>query len=287
MRHANSGESVVMASAQQPDWLRLATGTYRVLPDFIIIGAQKGGTSSLYHYLTQHPDVCPAFRKEVHYFDWGYRRGETWYRANFPTSLYRSAFNAMTGRRLGVGEASPYYLFHPHVPTRVKALLPAVKLIVLLRDPVERTVSSYQHQVRKGRESLSLAEALDREQERLAAETARIEADDAYNSEAHRHFSYLARGLYAEQLERWFGVFPRNQFLILHSRDFFDDTRAVFTQTLDFLGLRHWHPPQYRRFNAAEYEALPPATRDRLVAHFAPHNGRLYELLGRDFGWPR
>lgn len=276
-----------MAVAHQVDRLRLATGKHRVLPDFIIIGAQKGGTSSLYHYLAQHPDVGPAFRKEVHYFDWSFRKGEVWYRANFPTSLYRSAFHAMTRRRLVVGEASPYYLFHPHVPARVRRLLPAVKLIVLLRDPVERTVSSYQHQVRKGRETLSLEEALDRERERLGAETARVEADDAYNSDAHRHFSYLARGLYAEQLERWFEVFPREQFLILHSQDFFDDTRPVFTQVLDFLGLRHWHPPQYRRFNAAEYEALAPAIRDRLVSYFAPHNARLYELVGRDFGWPR
>jgi hypothetical protein len=278
---------VNVAASHHLDRLRLATGPYRVLPDFIIVGAQKGGTSSLYHYLAQHPDVGPAFRKEVHYFDWAYQRGELWYRANFPTAFYRSAFQGVTRRRLVVGEASPYYLFHPHVPARAKALLPNVKLIALLRDPVERTVSSYQHQVRKGRETLSLTDALDREQGRLLSETARVEADDSYNSEAHRHFSYLARGLYAEQLERWFAVFPREQFLILHSQDFFDQTEAVFTQVLDFLGLRRWHPAQYRRYNAAEYEAIQPAVRDRLVAYFAAHNARLYDLVERDFGWPR
>jgi hypothetical protein len=276
-----------MAGSRQLDRLRLATGGLRVLPDFIIIGAQKGGTSSLYHYLAQHPDVAPAFRKEVHYFDWAYRRGEQWYRANFPTAAYRAAFQAMTRRRLAVGEASPYYLYHPHVPGRVKALLPQVKLIALLRDPVERTVSSYQHQLRKGRETLTLTAALDQEPERLAAESIRVEAEESYNSDAHRHFSYLARGMYAEQLERWFAVFPREQCLVLHSQDFFEHTEAVFTQVLDFLGLRHWHPAQYRRFNAAEYDPIDAAIRDRLVAHFAGPNQRLYELLGRDFGWPR
>jgi hypothetical protein len=276
-----------MAVNQTPSAFRLRTGPFRVLPDFVIIGAQKAGTSSLYHYLTAHPDVAPAARKEVHYFDWAYKRGTNWYRSNFPLSIYQTGFQAFKGRRLVVGEASPYYLFHPHVPGRLKALLPDAKLIVLLRDPVERTLSAYQHQVRKGREPLSLVEALDREGERIDAETTRLLAEPMYNSEAHRNYSYLARGHYAEQLSAWFSVFPRERFLVLHSQDFFDDTTRVFLQVQEFLGLACWHPAEYRRFNAAEYEALDPAVRQRLVDYFAPHNARLYDLLGRDFGWPR
>lgn len=266
---------------------RKLTGTLRALPDFIIIGAQKCGTSSLYHYLAQHPAVAPAIRKEVHYFDWSYGRGLDWYRAHFPTRAYRSLRETLTQRRLLVGEASPYYLFHPHVPGRVKALLPDVRLIVLLRDPVERTVSSHQHQVRKGRETLPLMAALERELREMPGEIARLQADPSYNSEAHRHYSYLSRGIYADQLPAWLEHFPQDRLLVLHSQDFFSQTPAVFADVLRFLELPAWEPQTYRRFNAAEYDELDATTRDWLVQYFAPHNARLYALLGRDFGWPR
>lgn len=266
---------------------RKLTGPLRALPDFIIIGAQKAGTSSLYHYLAQHPAVAPAIRKEVHYFDWSYGRGLDWYRAHFPTRAYRTLKTAVSSRRLLVGEASPYYLFHPHVPGRVKALLPDVRLIVLLRDPVDRTVSAYQHQMRKGRETLSLRAALERELQQLPVESARLAADPSYNSEFHRHLAYLARGIYADQLPAWCAQFPPAQLLVLHSQDFFADTAAVFSDVVRFLGLPAWVPPTFRKFNAAEYDDLDPTDREWLVRYFAPHNERLYALLGRDFGWPR
>jgi len=266
---------------------RKLTGAVRLLPDFIIIGAQKAGTSSLYHYLAQHPFVAGAVRKEVHYFDWAFDRGENWYRAHFPTAAYRTVLDLTRKHRLVVGEASPYYLFHPHVPARAQALVPQARFIVLLRDPVERTLSSYQHQVRKERESLPLRAALERELVTMPAEMARVAAEPGYNSDAHRHFSYLYRGHYAEQLARWFDVFPREQFLILHSQRFFEDTAQVFGDVVRWLGLPPWEPPTYRRFNAAEYEALDAESRDWLVRYFTPHNERLYTLLGQDFGWPR
>jgi len=266
---------------------RVVTGALRVLPDFIIIGAQKGGTSSLYRYLTEHPTVAPGVGKELHYFDWHFHRGTSWYRAHFPTAVYREVFRARTGQRLVAGEASPYYLFHPHTPKRVKALLPNVKLIALLRDPVERTLSAYHHQVRRGGEPLSLLEALDREPDRLADETDRLRRDEAYNSFAHRRFSYLSRGIYADQLDAWFRMFPREQLLVIRSEDFFDNPAAIFGQVLDVLGLPAWQPRKFPRFNSAEYAGMDPAVRQRLIDYFAPHNQRLYDLLGRDFEWPR
>ena len=266
---------------------RRATGALRVLPDFVIIGAQKAGTSSLYRYLASHPSVAPAARKEVHYFDWAFERGTSWYRAHFPTALYRRVFDATTRRRLLVGEASPYYLFHPHVPRRLRALLPQAKLIVLLRDPVERTLSSYHHQVRRGRESLPFDDAIARETDRLAAEVERLQQDELYKSAVHRNFSYLARGIYADQLALWFEHFPRDQFLILRSEDFFNDTATIFREVLDYLQLPAWQPESFRRFNAADYPPMDAETRRQLVEYFAPHNARLYELLQRDFEWPR
>lgn len=266
---------------------RLLTGPLRVLPDFIIIGAQKGGTSSLFRYLTDHPAVAASVGKEVHYFDWHFHRGEHWYRAHFPTATHRAIFRARTGQSLVTGEASPYYLLHPHTPKRVKAVVPEVKLIALLRDPVERTLSAYHHQVRRGSESLPLLEAIDREPERLAREIERLAHDETYNSFAHRHFSYLSRGIYADQLAAWFREFPRDRLLVIRSEDFFSSPALSFAQVLDFLGLPRWEPPRFARFNAAEYADMDPATRNRLIEYFAPHNKRLYDLLGRDFGWAR
>jgi hypothetical protein len=265
---------------------RVVTGPLRMLPDYIIIGAQKCGTSSLYRYLNEHPSVAAAAGKEVHYFDWHYRRGPRWYRAHFPTVAYRELFRARTGQRLVTGEASPYYLFHPHSPLRIKRLVPDVKLIALLRDPAERAVSAYHHQVRAGTEPLSLAEALEQEPSRLAGEIERLSRNEDYKSVAHRRYSYLSRGHYAEQLEQWFRHFPREQLLVIRSEDFFNDPGGAVADVATFLGLPPLPPRQFRRFNAGDYEHTDPAIRARLNDYFAPHNRRLYQLLGRDFGWP-
>jgi hypothetical protein len=264
---------------------RVATGSLRMLPDYIIIGAQKCGTSSLYRYLNEHPAVAAAAGKEIHFFDWYYPRGARWYRAHFPTVAYRELFRARTGQRLITGEASPYYVFHPHAPKRIKALVPGAKLIVLLRDPVERAVSAYHHQVRAGTETLSLREALDREPSRLTAEVQRLAQDENYKSAAHRRYSYMARGLYADQLETWLRHFPREQLLVIRSEDFFDDPGTTVAQVIEYLGLPPWKSREYRKFNAGEYGDMDPAIRQQLSEYYAPHNRRLYALLGRDFGW--
>jgi hypothetical protein len=265
---------------------RIATGGLRMLPDYIIIGAQKCGTSSLYRYLNEHPAVAASAGKEIHFFDWYYARGPRWYRAHFPTAAYRELFRARTGQRLLTGEASPYYLFHPHAPRRVKALVPGAKLIALLRDPVERAVSAYHHQVRAGTEPLSLEDALDREPSRLAGEIERLQQDEHYKSAAHRRYSYAARGLYAEQIEHWLRYFPREQLLVIRSEDFFNDPASSVAETIGFLGLPPWTSREFRKFNAGDYGEIDPGIRRRLIEFFAPHNRRLYNLLGRDFGWP-
>jgi hypothetical protein len=267
---------------------RIATGDFRLLPDFLIIGAPKCGTTSLYHYLARHPRVAPAFRKEVRYFNKAFDRGTRWYRAHFPTVPYRLAVKAFKGRRLIAGESTPLYLFEPHVAERVKALLPNVKLIVLLRDPVERAYSGYQMEFRNGRELLPFGQAIEREAERLAREAERAARPETSNGGRPEWKSgYLARGMYADRLNAWFQLFSREQFLIASAEDFFSDTTRVFSQVLDFLGLEPWQPDGFKRYNAAKYSDMDPAARTRLIEYFAPHNERLYQLLGRDFGWSR
>lgn len=251
----------------------------RMKPAFMIIGAQRGGTTSLYNYLCEHPRILPAREKEIHFFDKAYERGPDWYAAFFPSWL------AHLGQRAITGEATPYYLFHPLAPERIHAHFPQMKLIVLLRNPVDRAYSHYQYQVRLGNEVLSFEDALAQESERLHGEHARIEAETGYNSFAHQKFSYLTRGVYVDALARWFTFFPRDQFLILKSEDFYADPPAVLRRTFAFLDVQDWTLNTFTPFNQARYDDMHPDTRARLSAHFAPHNQRLYALLGEDFGW--
>jgi sulfotransferase family protein len=262
------------------------TAGLRLLPDYLIIGAQRAGTTSLHRYLVQHPGVRTMLRtKGVHFFDTNYGRGMAWYASRFPTKLYAWYVGNRHRVDLITGEASPYYLFHPHVPYRVAEHLPQAKMIVLLRDPVQRAYSGYQHEVGRGFETLSFEEAIDAEPQRLAGELERMQADPLYNSFAHQHHSYLARGRYDEQLATWRSLFPDEQLLVLSSERFFAEPDHTFRRVLDFLGLPPFTPAAYETHNAREYRQMSAALRGRLVEHYREPNQRLYQTLGEDFGW--
>ena len=254
-----------------------ATAAVRPLPDFLILGAQKAGTTALYAYLRRHPEITGPSWKEVSYFDRHYARGESWYRGNFP--------NLLRSRGELVGEASPSYVFHPLGPERVKALVPEARLIVLVRDPVDRALSHYNHELALGRESLSFEDALDAEEGRLEGEVERLRADPRYFSRAWWSHTYKSRGRYAEQLERWLAVFPREQLLIVPSEELLAEPGRVHAEVLEFLGAPPYRLDAYPRVFERKYESMRPETRAELADSFADHNRRLYELVGRDLGW--
>jgi Sulfotransferase domain len=262
------------------------TAGLRLLPDYLIIGAQRAGTTSLHRYLVQHPGVRTTLRtKGVHYFDTGYGRGRSWYASRFPTRLTAWYVARRHGVALRTGEASPYYLFHPLVPRRVAELLPQVKLIALLRDPVVRAYSHYQHEVARGFETLSFEEAIAAEPARLAGEVERMLAEPLHHSFAHQHHSYLARGRYHEQLATWRALFDDSQLLVLSSERFFAEPGLWFKQVLDFLELPAFTPDAFERHNAYDYRQMGDEVRERLVEHYREPNRRLYQSLGDDFGW--
>ena len=261
------------------------TARVRGLPDFLIIGAQKAGTTALYAYLRWHPAVLGPSWKEVSYFDRHHHRGDEWYRGQFPNGLRTRLMERRAGVRPAVGEASPSYIFHPLAPVRVAALLPEARLIALVRNPVDRAFSHYQHEVALGRERLSFEQALAREDERTKGELERMEREPSYFSHAWWDFTYASRGLYAEQLERWLAAFPREQLLILATEDLAERPRDTYAQVLEFLGVPPHELTSYPRIFSRDYAAMEPATRERLAGTFAEPNRRLYELLGRDLGW--
>ncbi|HVY78853.1 MAG TPA: sulfotransferase domain-containing protein [Solirubrobacterales bacterium] len=255
--------------------LRRASAADRPLPDFLVIGAQKAGTTSLLSYLCQHPAVRPPVRKEVHFLDHEFERGPSWYRAHFAR------------RRPGTvtGEATPYYLFHPLAARRAAAVVPGARLVVLLRDPIDRAFSQHNHERVLGFETLPFEAALAAEAERLAGEEERILAEPRYRSFCHQHHSYLARGRYVGQLQRWLECFDRDRVLVLAAEDLFADPRGVVLQTQEFLGLEPLPPSDTSPRNARSYAPIEPALRERLTAGFAAENRRLYELVGREFAW--
>jgi hypothetical protein len=271
---------------------RSATRWARMLPSFLVIGAQRAGTTSLFDALRRHPDVrgptagedFVRLKKEVHFFDHRFDNGIDWYRSFFPLT-FRRRMARRRGGDLVVGESTPYYLFHPEVPARVAATLPDVRLIAVLRDPVERAYSHYQHRRRAGYEKkLSFAEALAAEDRRLAGGDELLLTDKRYRRHHYNH-AYFRRGLYAEQLERWLALFPREQLLVLRSEDFFAQPAQIYDEVLDFIGVRPWQNKRFRHRNKASYAPIDPALRAELEERYAEPNARLAELLGRDFGW--
>lgn len=252
------------------------TPTQHKLPDFLILGAQKCGTTGLFRYLVHQPTIERPSQKEVHYFDLNHAKGLDWYRGHFPEA---------GGDRLLTGEASPYYIFHPLAPARVMEVLPEARMIVLLRDPVRRAISHYHHAVNKGYEDLPLEKALAQEAERLDGEERRMEEDEGYRSFSHQQHSYVARGHYAEQLERWYRSFEREQIMVLDSQAVFGSPERALPKVHEFLGLPSADVSELPRPKSAGYPPPPPAIERRLRDYFTEPNRRLYELLGEDLGW--
>jgi hypothetical protein len=262
-----------------------ATSGVRLVPAYVILGAQRCGTTSLHKLLTRHPGIGAPVLKEVRYFDLHFAEGEAWYRSHFPTRMTARMLAHRAGGRYITGEASPDYLPHPHAAERLSRLLPDARLVIMLRDPVERAYSHFQHETALGFETLDFAGALDAEADRLRGEYERMEREPGYHSHAFQHHSYMRRGMYADQLKRWFALFPSEQMLVIRSEDFYTDEAAVYRNVLGFLGMAAHQPDVGDRRNALRYGAMAPDARERLRATFAGPNTELEDMLGRRMGW--
>ena len=250
------------------------------LPDFVIIGAMRCGTSRFYNLLIQHPNIKRAATKEVHYFDRTERleKGIEWYRSCFPS------LNGEDGRGSITGEATPNYLYEPLVPERMAQVVPYARLIVLLRNPADRAYSHYHQSVRRGMERRSFEAAVEEERAQLL-DSGNGPSGTTTKPGVGYTPNLLAKGLYVDQLQRWSEFYDEEQMLVLKSEDYFRDTTRVLERVQDFLGLPYRKLELSPRRTSDGYEPMDPATRQRLEAYFEPYNQRLYEYLGVDLGW--
>ena len=268
-------------------WYRRATARLRRTPDFIIVGAQKAGTTSLYGYLAAHPQIVPPIAKEIGFFTGHFDLGLDWYRMFFPFATGRSS-RGRSAPEIQSGESTAHYMFHPHAIQRMASTLPHVKVIMLLRNPIDRAFSHYQMKVRRRQETLSFDEAIDAEPARLGGEREKMRRDPGHRCPNLFRFSYLARGMYLDQVETCQRFFGPDRLLILESSEFFRETANVYRRVLKFLGLREFENPAFgNRFPGKYSEKMSPATRSRLIDYFAPHNAQLYAHLGTRFDWDR
>jgi hypothetical protein len=242
-------------------------------PDFLILGTMRGGTTSLYVYLKEHPGVVGALRKEIHFFDLNYSRGWQWYLSHFPLRGSRAFLT---------GESSPNYLYYAESVGRIVYTLPEAKFIALLRNPIDRAYSHYQHEVAMGFETLSFENALRRECD-TEVDPWQLRDLSERGIYYRDHFSYLSRGIYVTQLKRWMEKVSRDRLLILKSESFFNDPAAVLSQVLDFLGLPPSNRKTFKKWNQEQYEPMSEATRAHLRLFFKPHNDELSHLLNTDF----
>ncbi len=242
----------------------------------------------MYRTLSQHPAVLKAvLHKGVHYFDMNYDHGMGWYQAHFPlrVSGYLAARSA--GDAALTLESSPYYMFHPCAADRIARDLPEVKLLVLVRDPVERAYSAHAHELARGFETEPFERALGLEDERLRGEAERMSRDPGYLSHAHQHQAYRARGRYCEQLERLESVFGADRIHVVDSGDFFAKPEPEYDAVLDYLGLRAHAYPEFERHNARPRAPMQPALRAELSSYFEPYDLQLTRWLGKVPSWRR
>ena len=267
------------------------TASARMTPSFLICGGQRCGTTSLYRALAAHPVVLKAvLHKGVHYFDTSYRRGMAWYRGHFPLQRHADKLSDRYGVPARTFESSPYYMYHPQAAARIARDLPYAKIVILVRDPVERAYSQHAHEVARGFEpELDFGNALALEPARLHRQEERLTQDPEYYSFAHQHHAYRARGQYARYLGVMAQHVGRERIHVVESERFFAEPEQTYDQVLEFLGLPvNLGRPPFERHNARPRAAdMAPAIRADLTEYYGSHDDALANWLGRTPIWRR
>ena len=262
------------------------TSSVRVLPNFFVIGPGRTGTTSLYHYLDQHPCITKSAYDELGYFDDNFHLGFNWYRSLFPTKFTQQKVESKYKKFLTY-DVTPGYIRRPWAARRISSYFPNTKLIAVLRNPVDKTYSHYNMGINEGNEKRSFEEVIKYDLEQLE------NFSDSYSKKSDDYFknvvenSFVARGFYLEQLDIWFKLFPKKQILIIKSEDLANRTTEVVKDIFNFLMIPEYNIKNVSKHRVSDYSKMNSNTRKTLIEFFRPYNKKLYEFLDRDFGWDR
>ena len=252
------------------------TASSRVLPDFIISGTVRSGTTSLYYNICEHPSVLPASYDEIGFFDSNYHLGINWYRSMFPTEKEMKQVKKETNFAI-TGEDTPFYFWKKEAAERIFQDIPNSKIIIIFRNPVDRAYSNYNLGIRKKTESLSFEDAIDEEMNFLKTHSFRDAVD--------RRRSYLSKGLYENQIKIWLDNFPREQIHILCTEDMKKNPKESLLKIFQFLGIPNYTLKNPQKQKLAEYKKVDDKTREKLLTFYEPYNQKFFETIQEKFDW--
>ena len=257
---------------------------FRVLPQCFVIGVVRSGTTSLYHYLSQHPSIAPAAYDELGYFDDNYHLGVNWYKSLFPTKFTKNRIIKKHGKFLTY-DVTPFYIYNPLVAKRIFESFPKAKIISNLRNPIDRAYSNYNDAVEMGDIKIPFEEVVQIAMDEIDKNKSKLN-NEAYIVDTF-YENILARGFYADQLKIWFKKFQKNQLLMVQSEDLAQKTDQILTKIFEFLDLPYFKIKDLTKQNKREYPPMKAETRKLLIEFYRPYNEKLYNLINQHFDWEK
>jgi hypothetical protein len=257
---------------------------FRVLPQCFVIGVVRSGTTSLYHYLSQHPSIAPAAYDELGYFDDNYHLGVNWYKSLFPTKFTKNRIIKKYGKFLTY-DVTPFYIYNPLVAKRIFESFPKAKIISNLRNPIDRAYSNYNDAVEMGDIKIPFEEVVQIAMDEIDKNKSKLN-NEAYIVDTY-YENILARGFYADQLKIWFKKFQKNQLLMVPSEDLAQKTDQILTKIFEFLDLPYFKIKDLTKQNKREYPPMKAETRKLLIEFYRPYNEKLYNLISQHFDWDK
>ena len=257
---------------------------FRVLPECFVIGVVRSGTTSLYHYLGQHPCISSSAYDEIGYFDNNYHLGVNWYKSLFPTKFTKNKIIKKHGKFLTY-DVTPFYIYNSLVARRILASFPRAKIISNLRNPIDRAYSNYILMYQDGDTTKTFEEMIQIAMDEIEKNKSKLN-DEVYAADTF-YQNILARGFYADQLKIWFEKFQKKQILIIPSEDLALKPDQVLTKVFEFLDLPYFKIKDFTRQNKREYHPMKDETRKLLVEFYKPYNKKLFDMLGSKFDWDK
>jgi hypothetical protein len=257
---------------------------FRVLPECFVIGVVRSGTTSLYHYLSQHPCITSSTYDELGYFDDNYHLGINWYKSLFPTKFTKNKIIKKHGKFLTY-DVTPFYIYNPLVARRILESFPKAKIISNLRNPIDRAYSNYIIMLQGGDTTKTFEEMVQIAMDEIDKNKSKLN-DEAYIVDTF-YENILARGFYADQLEIWFEKFQKKQLLMIPSEDLAQKTDQVLAEVFEFLDLPYFKIKDFTKQNKREYPPMNDETRKLLIEFYKPHNEKLYSLINQHFDWDK